>query len=189
MTANAPVLLLVCAVLACGGSTRVAPEPPAAPAPAQAPAQVAPARTPKFLDIQVPKLQGRVNDHAGLFSPAEASNLTAKLAAHEEATGQQFAVLTWKDLEGRAIEDVSFTVANTWNLGDAKDNDGLLIFVASHDRAVRIEVGIGLEQAIPDELAARIISEQIVPAFRRREYAAGIDAALDQLTAAARPSK
>ena len=201
MTKLALACVIAWAAVSCGGRTSADPvPPPASPAPvapapppaaaatpaaaAAAPAEPTP-KKPQMLDIAVPKLTARVMDQAKVFTPAEARALEKKLKAHEKKTGNQFAVLTWTDLGEHAIEDFSYTVANTWALGRREHDDGLLIVVAPTARKARIEVGEGLEQAIPDALAQRVMDEQLVPACRKGEYAAGVEAAFDQLMAAA----
>jgi uncharacterized protein len=136
----------------------------------------------------VPELRARVNDHAKLLSIPEVNALEAKLAAHEKATGQQFALLTWQDLRGVKVEDFGYTVANHWRLGRAEHDDGLLLVVAVNQRQVDLELGKGLESAISSELSRSVVHD-LSPAFRAEQYAAGLDKAFDQLIAAATPAK
>jgi uncharacterized protein len=89
--------------------------------------------------------------------------------------------LTVPSLEDDPIEDFSLRVVEAWQLGAAQRDDGLLLLVAVAERRVRIEVGYGLEGEIPDALTARIIRGQIQPAFRRGDYATGIEEAFRQL--------
>jgi uncharacterized protein len=83
-------------------------------------------------------------------------------------------VLTIRSLEGEAIEDYAIRVAQTWALGSATNDNGVLLLVAVGDRELRIEVGLGLEGALTDALASRIIRNEIVPLFRQGEYDAGV---------------
>lgn len=133
----------------------------------------------------IPALSQRVTDQANILSPSEQQQLEAKLQAYEESTGHQFAVLTLPSLEGLPVEDFSIRVVEKWKLGDEKRDDGLLLLVALEDRVMRIEVGHGLEGAIPDALAARIIRHQLTPAFREGQFYQGLDAALSSLMKAA----
>lgn len=135
--------------------------------------------------LDVPPLRGHVNDVAGVLSPAEQSALEARLAAFEQQTKHQFALLTIQSLEGDAIEDFSMRVAEAWKLGDAKQDDGLILLVVVADRKVRIEVGYGLEGDIPDALAGRVIREVIAPRFRQGQHAQGVSEAFSVLTKAA----
>lgn len=145
-------------------------------------------RTPRpgrrLLEIELPHLRGHVNDDAHLLSSEEARALEVKLAAHEERTGQQLALLTLEHLPDASIEDFAYTVANQWKLGRACYDDGVLLIIVSGDRKLRIEVGYGLEPAIPDERAAAVI-EEIKPRLASRQYAAATDLAFERLCAAA----
>ena len=111
----------------------------------------------------VPSLTGRVVDQAGILSPSAEETLAALLAAHEDSTTNQVAVLTISSLDGEAIEAFSIRVAETWALGAAEKDNGVLLVVAVADRKLRIEVGFGLEGDLPDVIASRIIREEIVP--------------------------
>jgi uncharacterized protein len=131
--------------------------------------------------LEVPKLAGRVNDQAGLLSSSEAQALDQKLAAHEKATGQQFALLTIPSLEGDPLEDFSLRVVEAWQLGKKGKDDGLLLLVVVKDRKLRIEVGYGLEGLITDAVSSRVIRNTLAPAFRSRKYAQGFNDAFDAL--------
>src|SRR5690606_12649040 len=111
------------------------------------------------LALDVPPLRGRVNDTAGLLSTEARSALEERLRAHEEATGQQFVLLTIPGLEGEPIENYSIAVVEKWKLGREKEDDGLLLLVSAGDRKMRIEVGYGLEGDIPDAIASRVTRE------------------------------
>ena len=127
--------------------------------------------------LDVPKLEARVNDYAGVLTPERAKAIENQLAAHERSTGQQFALLTVKSLEGDAIEDFSIRVAEAWQLGNKERDDGLVLIVVPAERKVRIEVGYGLEGAIPDIYANRVIAEYLTPKFRTGDFYGGIDEA------------
>ncbi len=136
-------------------------------------------------ETPLPELGGRVNDGAGLLDGAARAQLEAELAAYERATGHQFALVTVQTLDGLPIEDFSIRLAEKWKLGDAKRDDGLLLIVAARDHKMRIEVGYGLEGAIPDALAARVVRYELGPAFRQGQYAQGITRAFQVLEKAA----
>lgn len=136
--------------------------------------------------LDVPPLRGRVNDNAGLLSAQARASLEAKLQAHEEATGQQFVLLTIPSLEGEPIENYSIEVVEEWKLGREKEDDGLLLLVSAGDRKMRIEVGYGLEGVIPDALASRVIREVLAPAFRAGNFGGGIEQAFEVLMAVGR---
>jgi len=131
--------------------------------------------------LEVPPLSGRVNDRASLLSPAQASELEARLAAYESKTGHQLVLLTLLSLEGEPLEDFTIRVVEQWKIGRKGQDDGILLFVASQDRKVRVEVGYGLEGELPDALAGRIVREVVTPAFRRGDYAAGISSGVDAI--------
>ncbi len=95
-------------------------------------------------------------------------------------------MLTVKGLEGEAIESFALRVAEAWQVGDAQRDDGAILIVAAEDRRARIEVGYGLEGAVPDALAARILREQMIPRFRVGEMGAGVRAGALAVMAAAR---
>jgi len=135
--------------------------------------------------LEVPPLAGRVNDGATLLRAEQREALEQKLAAYERGAGHQFALLTIPTLDGDAIEDFSLRVVEKWQLGRADADDGLLMLIVPGDRRMRIEVGYGLEGAIPDALAGRIIRNVLAPAFRSEQYFAGIDRAFDLLIKAA----
>jgi len=127
---------------------------------------------------EVPPLEGRVNDLAGVLDDGSRQRLEQLLAAHEKATGHQLAVLIVPSLEGDPIEDFSIRVVEEWKLGGEKEDDGLLLLVAMQERKIRIEVGYGLEGEIPDARAGRVISEIMRPLFRRGDVAGGVEEGL-----------
>jgi len=130
---------------------------------------------------QVPFLSGRVVDEAGVVPPETAARIEEKLRALEEESGAQVAVLTVESLEDEVLEDYSLRVAETWGLGRAGEDDGVLLLVARDDRKLRIEVGYGLEGALTDAEAGRIVRNVIVPRFKSGEYGEGIEAGVDSI--------
>jgi uncharacterized protein len=133
----------------------------------------------------LPPLKSRVTDQAQVLSEAGRTTLEQQLTQYEQATGHQFAFVSIASLEGDALEGFSLRLAEQWRLGDQKRDDGLILLVVKNERKVRIEVGYGLEGAVPDALAARIIRHQIVPAFRGGQYDQGILTAFATLMKAA----
>jgi uncharacterized protein len=118
-----------------------------------------------------------VNDYAGALSPEGRARLESVLAEGERATGAQVVVAIFPSLEGESLEDFSIRLAEKWRVGRKALDDGAIIVVFVADRKVRIEVGYGLEGAIPDIEAGRIIRESIAPRFREGRYDAGLEAA------------
>jgi uncharacterized protein len=128
---------------------------------------------------EVPYLSGRVNDTADLIPPDTEQRIEEKLAALEEATGAQMAVLTIPSLEGEVLEEYALEVAMTWGLGRAEQDDGLLLLVARDDRKMRIEVGYGLEGQLTDAQSGRILNNILRPAFRNGDFGGGIEGGVD----------
>ncbi|HLG23097.1 MAG TPA: TPM domain-containing protein [Candidatus Manganitrophaceae bacterium] len=134
--------------------------------------------------LEIPPLEGRVNDRARLLSPEQVQSLEAKLQAYEEKTTNQIALLTLPGLEGEPLEDYTIRVARAWRLGQEKRNNGVLILVAAAERAIRIEVGYGLEGALTDAQSSAIIRNIIVPAFQQGDFYRGIDEGIDAIESA-----
>lgn len=131
----------------------------------------------------VPDLGARVTDLAGVLSITEAADLENRLAGLEQRTGSQVAVLILDSTQPETIEQFALRVAEAWTLGREGVDDGVLLLVAIDDRKLRIEVGYGLEGAIPDARANRIVDSYITPHFRDGNYAGGITAGVDALVA------
>jgi uncharacterized protein len=136
--------------------------------------------------IEVPYLSGRVDDRAGMLGAGFETQLDGRLRQLEEETGAQVAVLTIPSLEGDPIEDFSIRVVETWKLGRAGADDGVLILIVRDDRRMRIEVGYGLEGALTDAQAGRIIDALMAPRFRSGDFEGGVDAAVDAVSSAIR---
>jgi len=134
-----------------------------------------------FALVEVPAFTARVIDLTQTLSTAEKSAFEAKLKSYEETKGSQIAVLIVPTTTPEAIEQYAIRVVDEWKVGREKIDDGLLLLVAKDDRKVRIEVGYGLEGAVPDLYAKRIINEQIVPRFKQGDFSGGINRALDTL--------
>lgn len=133
-------------------------------------------------DLQpVPALSARVIDQTGTLRPEQQQALEARLAAFEQSHGSQIVVLIVPTTQPEDIAAYAWRVADTWKIGRRGVGDGVLLVVAKNDRRVRIEVARALEGAIPDLAAFRIIDEFITPAFRRGDFAGGIDAGLERL--------
>ncbi len=133
------------------------------------------------LALDFPALTGRVVDNANLLTSQQESRLTAQLAGHEEATSNQVVVVTLPSLQGTAIEDFGYQLGRHWGIGQAGRDNGVLLIVAPNERKVRIEVGYGLEGDLPDAIARAIIDNDILPAFRRNDYAGGIEAGVSTI--------
>ena len=131
--------------------------------------------------MAVPELKTRVTDLSQTLTATEIAQLETKLAQLEQAKGSQIAILIVPSTEPETIEQFSLRVVEQWQLGREKIDDGVLLLVAKNDRKVRIEVGYGLEGAIPDAMANRVIDEYVVPAFKAGDFFGGIDQAMQKL--------
>jgi len=131
----------------------------------------------------IPPLSARVTDLTDTLSPAERAALERKLEAFERRKGAQVAVLIVATTEPEAIEQYAIRVADEWKLGRAASDDGAILLVAKNDRAIRIEVGYGLEGALSDARSNRIIDEAIVPRFRAGDFAGGVNDGVDRMLA------
>ena len=129
-----------------------------------------------------PALTRHVTDLTGTLSTAQVDQLDASLVALEKSKGAQLVVLMVGSTDGQPIEEYSLAVAEANKIGRKGTDDGVLLLIAKNDRAVRIEVGYGLEGAIPDAANARIIREYIAPKFRTGDYFGGINDAVGALT-------
>jgi uncharacterized protein len=134
-------------------------------------------------EVAVPPLQSRVTDLAGTLSAGEVVQLEQKLAAFEAKKGSQIAVLIVLTTQPETIEQYSIRVVDAWKLGRKRIDDGVLLIIAKQDRAVRIEVGYGLEGVLPDAIAKRIVDEIIVPKFKQGDFAGGINAGVERMMA------
>ena len=132
-------------------------------------------------EVAVPPLQARVTDLTGTLSASQVQTLDSQLRAFERAKGSQIAVLMLPSTAPETIEQYSIRVAEAWKIGRARVDDGVILLVAKDDRKLRIEVGRGLEGAIPDALAKRIVSEIIAPHFKSGDFFGGIAAGTDAL--------
>ncbi len=126
-----------------------------------------------------------VNDEAHVLSASEAQQLEQKLDALDDSTSNQIAIVTIPTLNDHPIEDYANKLFRSWGIGNKKTNNGVLILVAVNDHLARIEVGYGLEGAIPDITAGDIIEYDLKPNFKSGNYYAGLDAAVNSLTKAA----
>jgi uncharacterized protein len=133
---------------------------------------------------QFPALNGRVVDEANLLSASARAQITQLSEQHERATTTQVVVVTVNSLQGYPIEDYGYQLGRHWGIGQQGKNNGVLLIVAPHERAVRIEVGYGLEGALTDALSSNIIQSIIIPRFKRGDFEGGIVAGTQAVVAA-----
>ncbi|MBX6321364.1 MAG: TPM domain-containing protein, partial [Rhodospirillaceae bacterium] len=131
-----------------------------------------------------PALTGRVVDEAGLLSPEARARLEAQLEAFERKTSDQVVVVTLKSLQGYEIAAYGYQLGRHWGIGQKGRDNGVLLIVAPQERAVRIEVGYGLEGVLTDAVSSSIIRTVLVPAFRSGKFESGIEAAVAAILAA-----
>jgi uncharacterized protein len=126
------------------------------------------------------------NDYAGLVPPADAQRLDAKLRQFAEATSTQVVVAVFKSLPSPSLEDFTVRAAQSWRVGRKDWDNGAVLFVFVDDSKMRIETGYGLEGALPDQLAARILDNEVRPRFRAGDWTGGLEAGIDGIIAATR---
>ncbi|EEF23431.1 conserved hypothetical protein, partial [Ricinus communis] len=131
--------------------------------------------------VAVPPLTAPVTDLSATLSAEQKATLNDELRAFEERKGSQVAVLIVPTTRPEAIEQYAIRVAEQWKLGRKKIDDGAILVVAKEDRAVRIEVGYGLEGVLNDATAKRIIDEVIAPRFSRNDFNGGIVAGVETI--------
>ena len=126
-----------------------------------------------------------VTDVAGVLTPEQKQALEKKLVAIDDSSSNQIAVVIIPTLDGYPKEEYATKLFRDWGIGNKKTNNGVLLLVAINDRQIRIEVGYGLEGAIPDITALNIIDNDIKPAFKAGNYYEGINKATDNIAKAA----
>ena len=131
--------------------------------------------------IATPPLTGRVTDQTAMLTVEQKANLEQTLQAFEARKGSQIVVHIVPTTAPETIEQYALRVAEQWKPGRKKIDDGVILLIAKDDRALRIEVGYGLEGALTDATSKRIISEVIAPRFRQGDFHGGIRAGLDQI--------
>ena len=136
---------------------------------------------PSAAQVAVPPLTGHVIDQTGTLTAEQKAVLEQTLTAFEARKGSQLAVLIVGSSAPEEIEQYALRVAEQWTLGRKKVDDGAILGVAKNDRAMRIEVGYGLEGALNDLTSKRIISETILPRFKSQDFYGGITAGVEQV--------
>ena len=125
-------------------------------------------------EVAVPPLKARVTDLTGTLTAPQVQTLETRLRDFERSKGSQIAVLVLPTTQPETIEQYSIRVAEAWKIGRSRIDDGVILVVAKNDRKLRIEVGRGLEGAIPDAIAKRVVSDVITPHFRADDFYGGI---------------
>ncbi|NCA75394.1 MAG: TPM domain-containing protein [Alphaproteobacteria bacterium] len=131
-----------------------------------------------------------VNDFAGILTSEQISNLESKLVAFNDSTSTQLVVVTVKSLNGYDKNQFAYMIGQQWGVGQKGKNNGAVILVKpkyqDEKGEASIQTGYGLEGAIPDALSKRIVENEMIPAFRKGDYYAGIDAAVNTMISLAK---
>ncbi len=122
-----------------------------------------------------------VNDYTQTLSADQISSLEQKLVAFDDSSSTQVAVVIIKSLEGYDVQDYAVRLAESWGIGGSENNNGVLLLVSLGDRKVTIQTGYGVEGALPDAIARRIIENEITPNFKSGDYFAGIAQGTDAI--------
>ncbi len=122
-----------------------------------------------------------VNDYTNTLNSAQVASLEQKLVAFDDSTTIQVSVVLIKTLDGYEINDYGYQLGRKWGIGGSEKNTGILVLASIGDRQVTIQTGYGMEGALPDAIAKRIIENEIKPHFREGNYYAGLDAATDAI--------
>jgi uncharacterized protein len=136
--------------------------------------------------LDVPRLQGYVNDYAGMISPSAKSKIEERLKAFEQSDSTQIVILTIPSLEGQNLEEFGIKVAEAWKIGQKGKDNGAILIVSKQDRKIRVEVGYGLEGRLTDLTAGRIIDLVIKPRFQQGDFDGGFIAGVTSMIAATR---
>ena len=128
--------------------------------------------------LDVPRLEARVTDLAGVLSDEQVHALEAKLQELESKDSTQVAVLVIPTLEEEQLEEYSHKVASAWKLGQKGRDNGALVLIAMKERKIRIEVGYGLEPTLTDARSRRIIQNNMIPHFKTGDFYSGIEAGI-----------
>jgi uncharacterized protein len=138
-------------------------------------------------EVMPPAPRDHFNDYARIVRPETARLLNTELTQFERDTSNQLVVAIFPKLQsGSSIEDYTFRVKQAWGVGQKGQDNGAVLFIFSQDRKLYIQVGYGLEGALPDALCKRIIENEITPRFRQGDFDGGVRAGTRALMAAAR---
>lgn len=122
----------------------------------------------------LPKPAGRITDLAGVIDPATEEALDRQLDQLEQQTSSEIAVATIQSLNGMSVDEYANRLFKEWGVGQAKQDNGVLVLIAIDDRIMKIEVGYGLEGVLPDGLAGQVIRDDFTPRFKANDYSGGI---------------
>jgi uncharacterized protein len=136
--------------------------------------------------LDVPRLEGYVNDYAGMISPSAKSRMEEELRAFEESDSTQIVILTIPSLEGENIREFGIKVGEAWKIGKKGKDNGVILIVSKQERKIGVEVGYGLEGKLTDLVSGRIIDLVITPKFKQGDFDGGFIAGVSALMDATR---
>jgi len=136
--------------------------------------------------VEHPVLKHYANDYTSTLSNSELYTLNSTLKSFDDSTSNQLVFLMIRSLDGYPLETYTYELATKNKIGSAKNNNGVLFFVAKDDKQMRIEVGYGLEGALPDALASSILRNEVRPYFKRGDYYSGVTSGLSAIMSATR---
>jgi len=128
-----------------------------------------------------PRPAGPVYDGASIISPGEKELLERRLSDYNRTTGRAIIVATVPSLDGREIEDYAQDLAETWGIGGAQSENGVLFLVAPNERLMRIHTARGVQERMTDIMSGRIIRDVVTPRFRAGDLSGGIVAGIDAI--------
>src|SRR3989339_1178925 len=131
--------------------------------------------------VEIPVLKNYANDFTNTLSNSELYTFNTALKKFDDSTSNQIVFLMIAALDGASLEDFTYRTAAKNQIGSKKNNNGVLFFVAKDDRKMRIEVGYGLEGALPDALASSILRNEVRPYFKSGDYYAGVNSGLEAI--------
>jgi len=129
--------------------------------------------------------EGLVLDQTRTLTPEQLVTLREKLLAYDKSTSNQIAIVLIPALKGNSIDDVALKIGRDWGVGQANNDNGVVILIAKDDRKMRIEVGTGLEGAVTDYVSSSIIQNTLRPNFKEDNYYRGLTEAVDEIIKAA----
>jgi len=139
-----------------------------------------------YSQAEIPVLKNYANDFTSTLTSSELSQLETVLKRFDDSTSNQIVFLMVNSLDGGSIEDYTYQISSKNKIGSAKNNNGVLFFIAKSDRKLRIEVGYGLEGALPDAICSSILRNEVRPYFKAGDYYSGIAAGLNAIVSATR---
>lgn len=134
-------------------------------------------------DVRFPELTGPVVDLVDEIPQDQEQSLKQRLLDFQKRTGHQFVVVTVPDLQGESPEDFGYKLGRHWGIGRAGADDGMILLHAVKERKVRLEVGRGLEPVVTDALSSEVVDGTVIPLFKEKQFAQGIEAGADKAMA------